>query len=372
MFSVLRSVAAGACVETALFGEVCDDCHGGGFWSILAPALEILIYSIGALAVAALVWAGILYMTAAGDSGQMTKARRRIHETLIGLAVYGVGFALISWLTPGGVRMSKSATEYSCPTPKPVELMTPSDKKKAEAAAKQAAGTATSEATAGETVVPSSEVIVGQVATQTSKDAGFDQTTIARAEMGLPSGADFLDNHKCSDKVVYPGKTYELTTAQANKLAAMIYYENCQNIIACKATASHMANLYEAKTRGGAKDAAGKTLYEWATTTQWYATRTSQVDPSRATANAKKAVQEVIVEGNRTLPAKVTNFDCGPWTDCPDTTYFVIQGKKVPPTAENIKALNPGNSKIGAKWGNQSTFWCVVTQGSGYGDIFKY
>lgn len=359
MFKALRVFAVQACIDTALFGQVCDDCNAGAVWKILALVIEVLSVIVGAAAVIGVIVAGIAYATSAGDVAKLTSARKRIIQIAVGILAYGLAFTFLEWIIPGGL-LSSNSSSYTCPD------TTPKVTGKVSNTQSQTSATASSANASG-------SVTSGSSSSGTSASANFDATSIERISMTLPSGADFIDDHKCSDKVIYEGTTYQLTDAEIQKLAAMIYYENCVNMIACKTTASHMVNLYEAKVRGDAKDARGKTLYEWATTTQWYATRTHNVDPSRATPNSITAVKEVIINGHRTLPKKVINFDCGPWNGCQDTTYFVIQGKKVPPTAENIRALNPGVSKIGAKWGNESTFWCVVTEGTNkYGDIFKY
>ena len=87
------------CVQTALFGgEYC-----GGIWGVIGIALDVMTYGVAAAAVVGVVIAGIQYMTSSGDPGQMTKAKRRLIEIGIGLVAYGLLYAFMQWLIPGGV-----------------------------------------------------------------------------------------------------------------------------------------------------------------------------------------------------------------------------------------------------------------------------
>ncbi len=101
MLDVLRAFAeetGSECVETALFGSYCD-----GIWGILAIVLNVLMIGVGAAGVIGLVIAGIQYATASGDPGQMTKAKSRITQIVIGLVAFGLMWAFLEWLIPGGV-----------------------------------------------------------------------------------------------------------------------------------------------------------------------------------------------------------------------------------------------------------------------------
>lgn len=82
-------------VNTALFG-----CYRDGIWGILELAIDVLTIGIGAAAVLGIVISGIQYMTASGDPAQMTKAKRRLIEIVIGILAYGVFYSVLKWLIP--------------------------------------------------------------------------------------------------------------------------------------------------------------------------------------------------------------------------------------------------------------------------------
>ena len=50
-----------------------------------------------------IVIAGITYMTAKDDVAQLTKAKNRLIQIIIGLAIYAVMWAFLQWLLPGGI-----------------------------------------------------------------------------------------------------------------------------------------------------------------------------------------------------------------------------------------------------------------------------
>ena len=83
-------------IETAILG--CTD-----IWGILALVIQILTYGIAAAGILGLVISGIQYMTASGDAAKMTKAKNRIVQVVIGLVAYGLMWALLNWLIPGGL-----------------------------------------------------------------------------------------------------------------------------------------------------------------------------------------------------------------------------------------------------------------------------
>ena len=81
-------------------------CDGGGdtgIWSILSLVINIFSIGIGVLAVTGIVIVGVQYITAAGDVGKTTKAKRRMFEIVLGLAAYVLLWALLQWLVPGGI-----------------------------------------------------------------------------------------------------------------------------------------------------------------------------------------------------------------------------------------------------------------------------
>ena len=104
------------CIDTILFGQVCDSCDGGAIFKIIAYIIQFLTYGVAALGVLGLVIAGIVYMTSNGDPSRMTKALSRIKQVVIGLLSYGLLFAFLEFLIPGGIVGTTLDSETSsCP-----------------------------------------------------------------------------------------------------------------------------------------------------------------------------------------------------------------------------------------------------------------
>ena len=74
-----------------------------GIFMILKWVLQLLSVGIGIAAVGTLVYAGILYSSAGGGQEQVTKAKKLITDTVIGIIAYALMFLALNWLIPGGV-----------------------------------------------------------------------------------------------------------------------------------------------------------------------------------------------------------------------------------------------------------------------------
>jgi hypothetical protein len=74
-----------------------------GIFMILKWVLQLLSAGIGIAAVGTLVYAGILYSSAGGGQEQVTKAKKLITDTVIGIVAYALMFLALNWLVPGGV-----------------------------------------------------------------------------------------------------------------------------------------------------------------------------------------------------------------------------------------------------------------------------
>lgn len=83
----------------------CDDdaSGGGGIFAVLNVILNVLTWGVGIAGTLGIVITGITYMTAKDDVAQMTKAKNRLIQIIIGLAVYAVMWGFLQWLLPGGV-----------------------------------------------------------------------------------------------------------------------------------------------------------------------------------------------------------------------------------------------------------------------------
>jgi hypothetical protein len=89
---------------------------------ILAYTKAIIRFLSGLIAVAvigAIIFFGIMYMTANGDAGQTKKAVAGIRESVIGLLLFIFMFAIVQFLVPGGLFESKANTTTPSPSASP-------------------------------------------------------------------------------------------------------------------------------------------------------------------------------------------------------------------------------------------------------------
>lgn len=99
--------AEGEC-ETVILKDLCDKSKGSdirtsGVMEVLKLAIRVLSGLVGAAAIAALVYAGILYSSAGDNSQQISSAKDMIRNTIIGIVSYALMFFGLNWLIPGGV-----------------------------------------------------------------------------------------------------------------------------------------------------------------------------------------------------------------------------------------------------------------------------
>ena len=78
----------------------CDTGNAEGITCVLSVGVNIFSILVGILAVIGIIYAGIKYITANGDVAQVTLAKRRITEIVIGIAVYVLIYAFLGWLLP--------------------------------------------------------------------------------------------------------------------------------------------------------------------------------------------------------------------------------------------------------------------------------
>lgn len=110
----------------------------------------------------------------------------------------------------------------------------------------------------------------------------------------------------------FPGTKYNLTEAELLDLAKICASEQ-SGVIGAKAEASLMANLFEKKMGGSYKGVTGGTgLRNYVRNGGWFAHAASKMDdPNRKVSPEVLAgVRDVLVNGNRLLPAEVVNHDC--------------------------------------------------------------
>lgn len=107
---IAPSVFAAECggVETSII-----ECENGsnGIWTILLLILNILTAGVGILGTLGVIISGLQYMSSAGNPEMMTKAKKRLTEVAIGLITYGVMYAVLVFLIPGGISIPDVAVE---------------------------------------------------------------------------------------------------------------------------------------------------------------------------------------------------------------------------------------------------------------------
>lgn len=153
----------------------------------------------------------------------------------------------------------------------------------------------------------------------------------------------------------YVGTKYDLTDDQITQLSRMVNGEYGSDINGMKAVASQMANLYE--LRKYYSYTGGKSMFEYITTCGWYATARIRFSSSYDSSLAKQAVEDVLVNGNRTLPLYIDEFDMFP--------------------GDIVGALNSSDYKSGITpiknvYGSSGTYYCITTASSGDSNIFFY
>jgi len=77
-----------------------------GIWSLLIIFINIFTVGVGIAAVTGIVWGGAMFLTAAGNPAQFTKAKMIIWNTAIGIVVYAAMFAFMNYIIPGGLFSS--------------------------------------------------------------------------------------------------------------------------------------------------------------------------------------------------------------------------------------------------------------------------
>ena len=89
--------------------EICDATAGSsdvtstGIWKLLIWVLNILVGFVGLLAIASIIYAGVLYSSSQRNSEQIAKAKKMILNTVIGVIAFGFMYLGLNWLIPGGV-----------------------------------------------------------------------------------------------------------------------------------------------------------------------------------------------------------------------------------------------------------------------------
>lgn len=103
------------CIDTALLGEICDDCHGSAIMKLLVLAIQILSGLVVVLAVVGVIICGYQVLTSSGDVNKLSKAKKRLSNIVIGLVAYAVMFIALDFLIPGGIMFDITESSEGCP-----------------------------------------------------------------------------------------------------------------------------------------------------------------------------------------------------------------------------------------------------------------
>ncbi|HJM04478.1 MAG TPA: hypothetical protein QF549_02495 [Candidatus Saccharimonadaceae bacterium] len=110
LFSVnAQPVAAQSCgeVETSIINcdidENAEGVEATGLWSVLLLVINILTGLIAVAALGGLIYGAVMYTSAGGNVEQTKKAMGIITNVVIGVVAYGLMFAGLNFLIPGGV-----------------------------------------------------------------------------------------------------------------------------------------------------------------------------------------------------------------------------------------------------------------------------
>lgn len=82
----------------------CDETGGATtFADVLRIFVVVLSFGIGIAAVGGIAWSAIQYASAEDNQSNVSAARERIRNIVIGLVLFGLMMAIVNWLIPGGV-----------------------------------------------------------------------------------------------------------------------------------------------------------------------------------------------------------------------------------------------------------------------------
>ena len=159
-------------------------------------------------------------------------------------------------------------------------------------------------------------------------------------------------------------KKYDLTELQIRHLAIICYREQGNNDAGVRACASHMCNYFEIW-----QSRRFSNLYECVFGSGWYWTRAKNetwvYEHPGVPQTVIDAVRDVMVNGNRTLPEYVDEYDC-----LSDVKTASNNGVSFDP--RDRKKYKKDVTKITNVYGSDYTFYCFPDGAGGTCDAFGY
>ena len=157
---------------------------------------------------------------------------------------------------------------------------------------------------------------------------------------------------------------YNLTDTQIKQLAIIAYREQGNSDVGVRACASHMYNYYEkwqSKKYSNPYDCTIKSGWYWSEANN----RKYIEEHPNVPQSVISAVKDVIVNGNRVLPAYVDEYDC-----LSDIVSASNNGNSF--YVKDRKQYKQDVTKITNRYGSTYTFYCFPDGASGYCDAFGY
>lgn len=79
------------------------DATGCLFTKYINPLINLFSVLVGVAVVVGVIWGGIEYVTSAGDPQKAASGRKHIINALLALVAYGLLYAFLQFMVPGGV-----------------------------------------------------------------------------------------------------------------------------------------------------------------------------------------------------------------------------------------------------------------------------
>ena len=98
-----------ATIGTPVYADASDEVQAGfeaaggtgseSLTSIVGTVINTMLFIVGILSVIMIIYAGIRYVTAHGDSKQVGDAKNTLIYAIVGLIISIVAYALVNWVT---------------------------------------------------------------------------------------------------------------------------------------------------------------------------------------------------------------------------------------------------------------------------------
>lgn len=88
----------GRALAVAVVPKITQVGAGKPFSQYFSDIINVALYVAGGLAVLYLIYGGVMYVTAGGDSEKATQARTAIVNSIIGIVVIVLALVLVTWV----------------------------------------------------------------------------------------------------------------------------------------------------------------------------------------------------------------------------------------------------------------------------------